>query len=314
MDIDQPRTDLWTSFMKKAAIYSLALACFTIGFTVNLSAQYDDNDNDTETKVEKGKGGDSDDRDNSKRNEVIQKSLEKKKGILLGDTVYYLGKPNCLFIVEKKFLGNIIQATCKGLNGKEAFWLNLQENQYLPTSHPNRHYYEIVFVGSNAKIHYLGTQNALIKDIAKFNLFENGVFNPQSERKFCTMTNSTTISNGNTTVIYQNTVPSNPNNPYGKVERNRSGMIQAQDNQIIQDGMVIGTFSQFKQATDGTIQNEITFYLPNGSMIARCTAYGATSHNFTVITTVDNRNAQISTGSITEAQDLSRYLVNNGYM
>jgi hypothetical protein len=49
-------------------------------------------------------------------------------------------------------------------------------------------------------------------------------------------------------------------------------------------------------------------------MIARCTAYGATSHDFTVITTLDNRNAQINTGMITEAQDLARYLVNNGYM
>jgi ABC-type antimicrobial peptide transport system permease subunit len=106
----------------------------------------------------------------------------------------------------------------------------------------------------------------------------------------------------------------NPNNPYGQVERSKNGMIQAQGNQIIQDFKVIGTFNQFKQATNGTIQNEITLYLPNGTMIARCTAYGATSHDFTVITTLDNRNAQINTGMITEAQDLARYLVNNGYM
>jgi hypothetical protein len=209
-------------------------------------------------------------------------------------------------------LGSTIQATCKALNGKEAFWLNMQTNEYLPNNDPNKRYYEIVFVASNAKIHYNGTQNALIRDIAKFNLFADGVYNPEAERKFCTMTNSTSINTG--TVIYQNNVPSNPNNPYGKVERNRSGMIQAQGNQVIQDGQVIGTFNQFKQAINGTIQNEITFYLPNGSMIARCTAYGATSHNFNVITTVDNRNAEINTGMITEAQDLSRYLVNNGYM
>ena len=296
--------------MKNTTIFTAVFTVFMFGHSLNLAAQYDDNDNVTETKV--GKGKEDDDRDNSKRNEVIQKSLEKKKGILLGDTVYYLGKPNCLFIVEKKFLGNTIQATCKALNGKEAFWLNMQTNDYLPNNDPNKRYYEIVFVASNAKIHYNGTQNALIRDIAKFNLFADGVYNPEAERKFCTMTNSTSINTG--TVIYQNNVPSNPNNPYGKVERNRSGMIQAQGNQIIQDGQVIGTFNQFKQAINGTIQNEITFYLPNGSMIARCTAYGATSHNFNVITTVDNRNAEINTGMITEAQDLSRYLVNNGYM
>lgn len=296
--------------MKNTTIFTAVLTVFMFGHSLNLAAQYDDNDNVTETKV--GKGKEDDDRDNSKRNEVIQKSLEKKKGILLGDTVYYLGKPNCLFIVEKKFLGSTIQATCKALNGKEAFWLNMQTNEYLPNNDPNKRYYEIVFVASNAKIHYNGTQNALIRDIAKFNLFADGVYNPEAERKFCTMTNSTSINTG--TVIYQNNVPSNPNNPYGKVERNRSGMIQAQGNQIIQDGQVIGTFNQFKQAINGIIQNEITFYLPNGSMIARCTAYGATSHNFNVITTVDNRNAEINTGMITEAQDLSRYLVNNGYM
>ncbi|MEK0440294.1 MAG: hypothetical protein ACKOXR_04385 [Bacteroidota bacterium] len=290
----------------------VSLSILLVGLTVNVQAQYDDNDNPTEAKIDKGKPKGDDDRDNSKRNEVIQKSLEKKKGILLGDTVYYLGKPNCLYIVEKKFLGSTLQATCKALNGKEAFWLNMQTNDYLPNNDPNKRYYEIVFVASNAKIHYQGSENALIRDVAKFNLFVDGVYNPEAERKFCTMTNSTSISSG--TVVYQNTVPSNPNNPYGKVERNRSGMIQAQGNQIIQDGIVIGTFSQFKQAINGTIQNEITFYLPNGSMIARCTAYGATSHNFTVITVVDNRNAQISTGMITEAQDLSRYLVNNGYM
>lgn len=298
--------------MNKATQFATAITFLFLGLSNTLSAQYDDNTNDTETKVDKNKAKGDDDRDVSKRNEVIQKSLEKQKGILLGDTVYYLGKANCLYIVEKKFLGSTIQATCKALNGKETFWLNMKTNEYLPNNDPNKRYFEIVFVSSNAKIHYHGTENALIRDVAKFNLFQDGVFNPEAERKFCTMTNSTSINTG--TVVYQNNVPSNPNNPYGKVERNRSGMIQAQGNQIIQDGQVIGTFSQFKQAINGTIQNEITFYLPNGSMIARCTAYGATSHNFNVITTVDNRNAEISTGMITEAQDLSRYLVNNGYM
>jgi len=288
------------------------LVVLMAGLNNRVSAQYNDNDNDndTEVKVDKGKG--KDDGDQSKRLEVIQKSLEKKKGILLGDTVYYMGKPNCLFITEKKFLGSLIQGTCKALNGKEAFWINLKTNEYLPNNDPNKRFFEIVFVASNAKINYMGSQNALIRDIAKFNLFEDGVYNANSERKFCTMTNSTTINTG--VVVYQNSTPMNPNNPYGQVERSKNGMIQAQGNQIIQDFKVIGTFNQFKQATNGTIQNEITFYLPNGTMIARCTAYGATSHDFTVITTLDNRSMQINTGMITEAQDLARYLVNNGYM
>ncbi len=288
------------------------LVVLMAGLNNRVSAQYNDNDNDndTEVKVDKGKG--KDDGDQSKRLEVIQKSLEKKKGILLGDTIYYMGKPNCLFITEKKFLGSLIQGTCKALNGKEAFWINLKTNEYLPNNDPNKRFFEIVFVASNAKINYMGGQNALIRDIAKFNLFEDGVYNANSERKFCTMTNSTTINTG--VVVYQNSTPMNPNNPYGQVERSKNGMIQAQGNQIIQDFKVIGTFNQFKQATNSTIQNEITFYLPNGTMIARCTAYGATSHDFTVITTLDNRSMQINTGMITEAQDLARYLVNNGYM
>jgi hypothetical protein len=296
----------------KALKNSLMLVVLLAGLNNPVSAQYNDNDNDndTEVKVDKSKG--KDDGDQSKRLEVIQKSLEKKKGILLGDTVYYMGKPNCLFITEKKFLGTLVQGTCKALNGKEAFWINLKTNEYLPNNDPNKRFFEIVFVASNAKINYMGSQNALIRDIAKFNLFEDGVYNTNSERKFCTMTNSTTINTG--VVVYQNSTPMNPNNPYGQVERSKNGMIQAQGNQIIQDFKVIGTFNQFKQATNGTIQNEITFYLPNGTMIARCTAYGATSHDFTVITTLDNRNAQINTGMITEAQDLARYLVNNGYM
>jgi hypothetical protein len=73
--------------------------------------------------------------------------------------------------------------------------------------------------------------------------------------------------------VIQKSTPMNPNNPYGQVERSKNGMIQAQGNQIIQDFKVIGTFNQFKQATNGTIQNEITFYLPNGTMIARCTGF-----------------------------------------
>ena len=93
--------------MNHTKIYSAILTVFMFGHSLNLSAQYDDNDNDTDIKV--GKGKSDDDRDNAKRNEVIQKSLEKKKGILLGDTVYYLGKPYCLFIVEKKFLGSTLK-------------------------------------------------------------------------------------------------------------------------------------------------------------------------------------------------------------
>ena len=172
------------------------LVVLMAGLNNRVSAQYNDNDNDndTEVKVDKGKG--KDDGDQSKRLEVIQKSLEKKKGILLGDTVYYMGKPNCLFITEKKFLGSLVQGTCKALNGKEAFWINLKTNEYLPNNDPNKRFFEIVFVASNAKINYMGSQNALIRDIAKFNLFEDGVYNTNSERKFCTMTNSTTINTG----------------------------------------------------------------------------------------------------------------------
>jgi hypothetical protein len=288
----------------------LILIVLLTGLNNRISAQYEGNENGNNSKVEKQK--DDNEEDNAKRSDVIKKSLDKKKGILMGDTIYYLGQANCLYIVEKKFLGSTIQATCKALNGKEAFWLNAKSNDYLPANDPNRRYYEIVFVASNAQINYMGSQNALIRDIAKFNLFEDGVYNANSERKFCTMTNSTTINTG--VVVYQNSTPMNPNNPYGQVERSKNGMIQAQGNQIIQDFKVIGTFNQFKQATNGTIQNEITFYLPNGTMIARCTAYGATSHDFTVITTLDNRSMQINTGMITEAQDLARYLVNNGYM
>lgn len=273
-------------------------------------AQYEGNENGNPSKVESQK--DDNEEDQSKRQEVIQKSLEKKKGILLGDTVYYMGKPFCLYIVEKKFLGSTLQATCKAINGKEAFWLNFQTNDYLPANDPNRRYYEIVFVGSNAKIHYQGTQNSLVKDMTKYNLFVDGIFNPESERKFCTMTHSTSINTG--TTGYNNNAPRNEFNPYGQTQRNRNGMIDVQNNQIIQDFANIGSFNQSKQAMNGTIQNEITFYLPNGTLIARCTAYGATSHDFTVITTLDNRSAQINTGMITEAQDLARYLVNNGYM
>jgi hypothetical protein len=305
--LDRPLND---KFKMKTLKNILMLIVLLTGFNNHISAQYEGNENGNNSKVEKQK--DDNDEDNSKRSDVIKKSLEKKKGILMGDTIYYLGQANCLFIVEKKFLGSTIQATCKALNGKEAFWLNFQTNDYLPANDPNHRYYEIVFVGSNAKIHYRGTQNALIKDIAKYNLFVNGIFNPESERKFCTMTNSTSISTG--TVVYNNNVNMNSNNPYGKTERNRNGMIDIQSNQIIQDFKTIGSFNQSKQALNGTIQNEITFYLPNGTMIARCTAYGATSHDFTVITTLDNRSMQINTGMITEAQDLARYLVNNGYM
>jgi len=288
----------------------LMLIALLTGLNNRISAQYEGNENGNNSKVEKQK--DDNEEDNAKRSDVIKKSLDKKKGILMGDTIYYLGQANCLYIVEKKFLGSTLQATCKALNGKEAFWLNAKSNDYLPANDPNRRYYEIVFVGTNAQIHYRGTQNALIKDIAKYNLFVNGVFNPESERKFCTMTNSTSINTG--AVVYNNNVQMNNNNPYGKTERNRNGMIDVQSNQIIQDFKTIGSFNQSKQALNGTIQNEITFYLPNGTMIARCTAYGATSHDFTVITTLDNRSMQINTGMITEAQDLARYLVNNGYM
>jgi hypothetical protein len=296
--------------MKKSG-YILVITFTALSIKSNcVFGQYEGNENANNSKVEKQK--DDNEEDNAKRSDVIKKSLDKKKGILMGDTIYYLGQANCLFIVEKKFLGNTLQATCKALNGKEAFWLIAKTNDYVPTSDPNHRYYEIVFVGSNAKIHYRGTQNALIKDIAKYNLFVNGTFNAESERKFCTMTNSTTINTG--VAAFNNNVQMNTNNPYGKTERNQNGMIDVQNNQIIQDFKTIGSFNQSKQALNGTIQNEFTFYLPNGTMIARCTAYGATSHDFTVITTLDNRSAQINTGMITEAKDLARYLVNNGYM
>lgn len=263
-----------------------------------------------------------DEKEQRKHAEAISKSLEKKMGVLSLDTIFYLGKPYCIFKVESKMLGNILRATCKGLDGKDVFWVSSKSGSEVPGANANDFFNDITFAESNARALYRPNTitTSLVKDIVNFNLFSEGKLNPQGEQRFVAAfrgpygyyPGTTTVvvnTNGNANVIVSGSANSND-----QVRRNRNGMIFVSGNQIKQDNILVGTFQKAQAARNGTIETEYIFFLPNGSAVAKAIAKGATSHDYSIQILNTGGVFTVNSNIGRDDEDLAKFLIQSGNM
>ena len=263
-----------------------------------------------------------DDKEQKKHQEAIARSLEKKIGVLSKDTIYYLGKPYCILIVESKMLGNILRATGKDLNGKDVFWVSSKSGSEVPGAQSNSFYNDITFVESNARALYSPNSitTSLVKDIVNFNLFTDGKPNPLGEQRFVAeFRGPLGYYSGTTTVIINNgsnssvTVSGNAST-IDQSRRNRNAMVFVIGNQIKQDNVLVGTFQKAQAARNGTIEMEYVFFLPNGAAVAKAIASGATSHNYTIHILQTGAIHTVNSTLGHDDEDLAKFLIQMGFM
>lgn len=263
-----------------------------------------------------------DDKEQKKHQEAIAKSLEKKIGVLSKDTIFYLGKPYCILIVESKMLGNILRATGKDLNGKDVFWVSSKSGSEVPGAQSNSFFNDITFVESNARALYSPNSitTSLVKDIVNFNLFTDGKPNPLGEQRFVAeFRGPLGFYPGTTTVIINNggnssvTVSGNAST-MDQSRRNRNALVFVMGNQIKQDNVLVGTFQKAQAARNGTIEMEYVFFLPNGAAVAKAIASGATSHNYTIQILQSGAMHTVNSTLGHDDEDLAKFLVQMGFM
>ncbi len=278
---------------------------------------------------------------------AVQKSIAKEKAVVSLDTLFYIGKPVCIFIEESKFLGSLIKGTLKNLDGTDAVWIRYISSQEAPNPQ-NLNYYEFYFAASGKRgMLPVGIGTSLEKNIVKNGLFVDGYLDKNASDKFVAMhpvPNFMTaiivnnhpqaqINHSGVTVIAggmgnsagsggypgQNNGGMNNgggfNNPnYALVQRNRNAMVQVIGSNIQQDFKSVGNITKSTVAQNGTIVTTYTVSLLTGITVGTATAEGATSHSYQILTFKDNRMHSLNSTIGRDETDIAQYLINMGYL
>lgn len=278
---------------------------------------------------------------------AVQKSISKEKAIVSLDTLFYIGKPVCIFIEESKFLGSLIKGTLKNLDGTDAIWIRYISSQEAPNPQ-NLNYYEFYFVATGKRgMLPVGIGTSLEKNIVKNGLFINGYLDANAANKFvaqhpvpnfmtaiivnnhpnASMNHSgiTVITGGtggtagmgnggNGGLGGSNNVNMSNNSNYALVQRNRSAMVQVIGSNIQQDFKSVGNITKNTVAQNGTIVTTYSVSLLTGITVATATAEGATSHSYQILTFKDNRMHSLNSSIGRDENDIAQYLINMGYL
>lgn len=204
----------------------------------------------------------------------IEKSKESSKGILSLDTLFYKGMPYCILEVDSKFLGSILKATVKNLDGSMAGYLNWTTiNDY--STDPNKNgFMQVSFTNEVASAYIQNlTPERFIVD---YHLFTDGKLDAMSVKRllesFPNPKNRTTI----TTIVTTNSVNKTPVTP----SRNKSATIFQGQNQLTQDNSHIGTYTE--NTVSYGVGKELHFYNSQNIIVAIAVGDGAAPVSYKV--------------------------------
>lgn len=153
----------------------------------------------------------------------------------------------------------------------------------------------------------------LAKELVESHVVKNAKFNPDGEKRFLlanpmpganTTTNNTTNTSNETTIVHDG------------VERDHSQPIYIQGLNITQAGITIGTYKTKTSATDGKINNILSFYLPDGTKVAEATV-NQMGGNCKITTLKDNKLRTINitvTADFDQAKEVAKYLSEHYYL
>lgn len=105
----------------------------------------------------------------------------------------------------------------------------------------------------------------------------------------------------------------------GTVDRDRGRNIYVAGDRIRQDNKLIGTYTKNTSASDGTIFNVFSFYLPDGTKIAEARIKQFNSDHYKLITIYDNKVRMVSISpdiniDFDQVREMARYLTDHYYL
>jgi hypothetical protein len=239
---------------------------------------------------------------------IAQSIKIKKQDVFVNDSPYCKldGKTGlaALTDVETNF-------TVTSLQGNELIYVKSVDEQYL----------NVTFVsdGTKIKVKRSNTQQAgdrkyFIKMIVASKLIQGDTINEEAKRLFI-------LKNDETEEYQTQSQPASASTgDYTIVERNTNADVWVSNESITQDNKVIGTYKSESEAINGDIQTTVTFYLSNGTNIARLTAPQFHASNNTFLVLKDNKllTLDLSGDMIANENDnikkAANWLIERGYL
>ena len=253
---------------------------------------------------------------------LVKYSREHSTSIIIRDTLFQSGVPYCLIkTISNGFFSNDYRVST--LSGKEVLiitkgsineGLNLTSpgNSFSITPAKN-YYYTFYFIPTKQRTEI---DNTFGTDISKFiidnqllsadslNLDRVDLFVTTHGTPFSSKSKSTTTNIGGwsgTQPVQSTTPPPAP-------------VFQILENKIYQSGRQISYFTEESGSENGVIYKAITFYMPDGTRIARATSSGPEDHHWSLITFQDNKTHDVNASSGNDANNMTSFLLTFHYM
>ncbi len=215
----------------------------------------------------------------------------KKQDVFINDSPYckIIGKTgiNAAISNEQDF-------TIASLTGEELIYVKKAGNNFIT----------VTFLSDGRRMKMKKSPTALtgqkdfIKKMYDANLLEDGMINNYNREFFLEKTEDPE-QNGDVVVT-------SANGKYNVVERNLNEAVSVYEDNIEQDGQIIGTYIIADEATnDGIAKSVVSFYLMNGTRAAKLDVESTNTRNNTLLTLKNN--------NLVTLQELSGSINDKGY-
>ena len=215
----------------------------------------------------------------------------KKQDVFINDSPYckIIGKTGISAAIS-----NEQDFTIASLTGEELIYVKKAGNNFIT----------VTFLSDGRRMKMKKSPTALtgqkdfIKKMYDANLLEDGMINNYNREFFLEKTEDPE-QNGDVVVT-------SANGKYNVVERNLNEAVSVYEDNIEQDGQVIGTYIIADEATnDGIAKSVVSFYLMNGTKAAKLDVESANTRNNTLLTLKNN--------NLVTLQELSGSINDKGY-
>jgi hypothetical protein len=251
--------------------------------------------------------------DLKKHQKKVERSVQKQEAVWSLDTVFHAGQPVCLAVQQNKVLWSY-DVSVRSLYGEELIYL---KEEFYPPGAPagssgREHWFVWTFFPSmqKAEVQNRGLYNM---DKLSAHLVEEGLVAGNGLDSLAVV-RFVTIHGTKLTQKMGQAAAVPGANTYLPVERNRNMPVMVMGTEVKQANVLIGRIQERTDYTGGRTQKEIRVSLPNGTLVARATATGATGHTWQVMVMQHGRTFTVQGRTGRDAEAVVKFLVEGYYL
>lgn len=251
--------------------------------------------------------------DLKKHQKKVERSVQKQEAVWSLDTVFHAGQPVCLAVQQNKVVWSY-DVSVRSLAGEELIFL---KEEYYPPDAPagssgREHWFVWTFFPAmqKAEVQNQGLYNMdkLAAQLVEAGLVAGSGLDSLAVARFVAKHGTKLSQKTGQTVALQG------GNTFQPVERNRNMPVMVMGTEVKQANVLIGRIQERTDYTGGRAQKEILVSLPNGTLVARATATGATGHTWQVMVMQHGRSFTVQGRTGRDAEAVVKFLVEGYYL